>query len=144
MARGKIDRPRFTAEASTHYQATVHSRAFGFPLDSVIRIVKVSDNSELARNDDVSRERYDALIEFTPKEPGEVELQINDLVDGYGPRHAYSEIVEPVRPNVELTVAEERFSIKAGESIEIPITIARRHDLAEKLAITADRSSRRD
>jgi hypothetical protein len=135
---GEVDRVRFRAVTGAKYRATVHSREFGFSLDSVLRLTDVGKSAELARNDDRSRNQFDAAVEYTAKTDGEVELQISDLLDGFGPRHAYSVVVEQVSPSVELSLGADRFAVKAGESVEIPVTISRQGGFAQKLSVTAD------
>src|SRR6056297_1934433 len=98
---GQRDRIRFPVEPSVRYRAVVHSRSFGFPLDSVLRVTRVADGSEVVRNDDTARDQYDAEVTWTSKASDQMELEISDLVDGYGPRHAYSVEISPVQPTAE-------------------------------------------
>jgi hypothetical protein len=135
--QGEVDRVRFRAVKGVKYRASVHSREFGFSLDSVLRLTDVGTSAELASNDDRSRNQFDATLEFTAKGEGEVELQISDLLDGFGPRHAYSVVVEQVSPAVELSLAADRFAVKASGSVEIPVTISRRDGFDKKLSIAA-------
>ena len=137
-ARGEIDRIRFHVNASTRYEAVVHSRAHGFPLDSVVRVVNFADGSEVVTNDDVSRGQYDASVVFTTKVAGEFVLEISDLVDGHGPRHAYSVVIAEAIPSADLSVAEDHFIVIAGSSVEIPISIVRQNGFDQELTITAD------
>jgi hypothetical protein len=136
-ARGEIDRLRFPVSASTRYEAVVHSRAYGFPLDSVLRVVNVADGSEVASNDDVARGQYDASVTFTPKVAGEFMLEVSDLVDGHGPRHAYSVVIAEATPAADLSIAEDHFIVNAGATVEVPISIVRRNGFDQKLTIIA-------
>lgn len=134
----QTDRLRLAVKPATRYEAIVHSRSHGFPLDSVLRVMDITDRSELARNDDVARNEYDASVTFTTEKAGEVELQVSDLVDGHSPRHAYSVVIGEALPRVELTVSEEKFAIDPNGQIEIPVAIARKHGFDRELTITAD------
>ncbi|WP_144057623.1 serine protease [Novipirellula maiorica] len=133
-----VDRLRFKSKASTRYKAVVHSRAFGFPLDSQLRVVNVADGVELSSNDDVSRGQYDSAIEFTAKDASELELQVSDLVDGHSIRHAYSVVISEATPTVELTVSEDHFAMNKDRTLEVPITISRKHGFDQELTITAN------
>lgn len=133
-----VDRLRFKTKASTRYKAELHSRAFDFPLDSQLRVIDVADGSELARNDDVSRGQYDSVVEFTAKDASEFELQVSDLVDGHSARHAYSVVITEVLPAVELSVSEDHFATGKERTVEIPVTIARKHGFDQELTITAE------
>lgn len=134
----QTDRLRLSVKPATRYEAIVHSRDHGFPLDSVLRVTDTTDGSELARNDDVARHEYDASVTFTTEKAGEVELQVSDLVDAHSPRHAYSIVIGEALPRAELTVSEEKFAIDPNGQIEIPVAIARKHDFDRELTITAD------
>jgi len=136
--RGETDRIRFPVNASTRYEAVVHSRAHGFLLDSVLRVLDLADGSEVVTNDDAVRGQYDASVVFTPKVAGELVLEISDLVDGHGPRHAYSVVIAEATPAADLAVTEDHFIVTAGSSVEIPITIVRQHGFDQELSITAE------
>ncbi|MDB4749824.1 serine protease [Rubripirellula sp.] len=136
-AAGEIDRVHLVVNKEKKYRVAVHARRSGMILDSVLRVVDLKDGKEVGRNDDASKGKYDARIDFTAKEDGRVEVQISDLVDGFGMRHAYTVVVAVVEPSVEVTVAEDHFAVKAGESLEIPVTIGRRDGYASKLQISA-------
>ncbi len=135
---GEVDRFRFHVQKGVKYRATVHSRKFGFRLDSVLRLVNPVDGSELARNDDSAKNQYDAAFEHLAKADGEVELQISDLLDAHGPRLAYSVVVVESKGVLELSLAADHFVVKAGESVDIPVSISRRHGFQGKLQITAE------
>ncbi len=135
---GEIDRILFQGSMGKRYLVSVESKRLGFPLDSVLRLVDPKDGSELKRNDDRERRDYDAAVEYEASEDGEIELQISDLVDGYGPRHAYSVIVQEARPDVMLEVANDRFILKPGDSAEIPISINRLANFELRTKIVAE------
>ena len=136
-AAGEIDRVQLAVNKGKKYRVAVYARRSGMILDSVLRVVDLKDESELGRNDDATRGEYDARVDFTAKQDGRVEVQISDLVDGFGMRHAYTIVVQVVSPSVDVTVAEDHFAVKSGESLEIPITITRRDGYAAKLQIKA-------
>ncbi len=135
-AAGEIDRVRLAVTKGKKYRVDVHARRSGMILDSVLRVVDLKDGKQIGRNDDVTRGKYDARVDFTAKQDGRVEVQISDLVDGFGMRHAYTVVVSVVEPSVEVTVAEDHFALKVGESLEIPVTIGRRDGYASKLQVS--------
>lgn len=135
----EVDRVRFDVTKDLRYVATVQARQFGFPLDSVLRIVDPRDNGrELARNDDQTGDQYDASVEYKATADGQLELQISDLVDAGGPRHAYSVLIEEARPIVSLTLADDRYQVKAGATLEIPVSVSRLRGFSHPLRITAE------
>ncbi len=134
----EVDRLRFHVQSGKKYRVAVHSRQFKFTLDSVLRLVDPKDGSELARNDDRSRNEYDAEIDYSAKADGELELQISDLFDAFGPRHAYSVVIEESKPTVSLSLADDHFVAKAGETVEVPVTLSRLAGFNQKLRVTAE------
>ena len=135
---GEVDRILFQGSKGKRYLITVESKRFGFPLDSVVRLVDPKDGSELRRNDDRARRDYDAALEYEAQKDGEIELQISDLVDGFGPRHAYSLIVREAKPDVVLEVSNDRFTLKPGDSAEVPVSINRIGDFDLRTKILAE------
>lgn len=133
----EVDRLRFPVEKGTKYCAVVQSHDWGLLLDSVVRVVDTRDGSELARNDDAAKKRFDARAEFASKADGTCELQVSDLVDGFGPRHAYSVVVTEVVPSIALSLAGDRFTIQPGASVEVPVTIARRDGFDREVSVSA-------
>ena len=137
-APGEVDRVRFSVTRDVKYRVSVESKRKGFLLDSVLRLVNSGNDAELAKNDDRGRNEYDAGLEYVAKEAADVELQISDLVDGFGLRHAYSVIVEQSQPRVELQVSADHFLIKAGSETEIPVNITRLQGFDRRLRVAAE------
>ncbi|MGB0599817.1 MAG: serine protease [Rubripirellula sp.] len=134
---GETDRIRFAVKSGQLYRANVYARRFGFELDSVLRLIDPASGKELVRNDDFARNEYDAALEYKAASDGEVELQISDLVDNHGTRAAYSVLVQPVMPKVELTVAAGRFPLAADKPAEITISVKRSDGDTSKIRILA-------
>jgi hypothetical protein len=65
-------------------------------------------------------------------------VRISDLVDGYGPRHAYSVVVAEAKPTVELTMPDDHFTLAAGATIEVTVSIERQSGFDQPLSVTAD------
>ena len=130
---GEVDRVRLAVTKGSRCRVAVHSRRSGMILDSVLRVVDLENEKELGRNDDMKRGEYDARVDFVAERDGQVEVQISDLVDGFGMRHAYTIVASIVEPSVEATVAANHFALKAGESLEVPITVTRLDGYAMKV-----------
>ena len=134
-AAGEVDRVQISVNKGAKYRVVAHARRSGMILDSVLRVIDLQDGKELARNDDKKRGEYDASVDFTAGHTGQIEVQVSDLVDGFGMRHAYTLVATEVEPAVEVTLAEEHFVLKAGESLELPVSIARLDGYALQLRI---------
>ncbi len=137
-ARGEVDRLRFAGTKGCKYLVRVFSQRLGFLVDSVVTVVNVADETKSFGNDDGQRNQYDSAVEFTAPDDAQYELRITDLVDGYGPRNAYSVVVAEAKPTFELTVPDDHFTLAAGATIEITVSIDRQSGFNQPLSITAD------
>jgi len=133
---GEVDRMRIAVTQGEKYRAKVHARRSGMLLDSVLRVIDFTDGTELATNDDQTRGKYDAQVDFTAKKTGMLEVQISDLVGGYGMRHAYTVEVHSLQPSFGITVAADHFAVPGGGSVEIPVAISRSAGDASRLRIS--------
>lgn len=134
---GETDCYRFSVTAGARYEALVTARDFGFPTDSVIEVVDVKTGEQIARNDDASRSDYDASLTFTAKADSQYELRVSDLVDGFGPQHAYTLQLHETVPAFTLTLANDHFEIEPGKSTEIPVSVSRQHGFDEPIEVFA-------
>ncbi|MCA9129431.1 MAG: hypothetical protein KDB22_20235 [Planctomycetales bacterium] len=133
----EIDVFRFSAEAGRKYRARVFSREFGFPLDSTIQLVDAETHAVIAENDDGSRNDYDARVDFSVKSDSVLELRIGDAAGSSGYRHAYTALVEPVVPSVQLTVATAEYALAIGGDVELSVAIRREDNCLQPLEIVA-------
>jgi len=137
-----VHRVRFTAQPGVKYRARVYSRGAGLLVDSVLTVVDPATGTQLAKNDDASRNERDAATDFTlpggNQEPTELEVQVTDLVGGHGPGHAYSLWLEAVTPAIELGVAAERFRVVSGKELEIPVDVRRLDGFAQPLRVVVE------
>jgi hypothetical protein len=105
-------------------------------IDSVLKVIDLTDGTELATNDDETRGKYDAQVDFTAKKTEMIEIQISDLVGGFGMRHAYTVEVHSIQPSFGASVAADHFVVPGGGSLEIPVTISRSGGDVSKLRIS--------
>ncbi|MCA9132725.1 MAG: hypothetical protein KDA45_06210 [Planctomycetales bacterium] len=133
----ETDALEFPVQAGERYRAEVYSRRLGMTLDSVLRVVEADSGKELAHADDISRNNYDAALEFVASNSGLARLQLSDLADSGSLRHAYSLLVSKVAPQVALSVAQEPFVIEAGKPLQVTVAIERQSGYGQRLQITA-------
>lgn len=133
---GDVDRMRIAVTKGEKYRAKVHARRSGMLLDSVLKVIDLTDGTELATNDDQTRGKYDAQVDFTAKKTEMIEIQISDLVGGFGMRHAYTVEVHSIQPSFGASVAADHFVVPGGGSLEIPVTISRSAGDVSKLRIS--------
>lgn len=123
---GEVDRVQFPVKSGQRYRATVHSRKFGFEVDSVLRVIDPETGNELVSNDDASRKAYDARTEFKAERDQTIEIQVSDVVDNHGARAAYSVAIERVAPGIELLLPADRFVIDSDQPLELKVAVNRK------------------
>ena len=130
---GQTDHYQFAVEKGKRYVAKSYSRSEGLRVDTVLTVVRLSDGKQIAKKDDISRTDFDSQVDFKAAADGVVELHVSDAVDAFGPRHAYAVQLTESVPTVRLTVGTDHFEIKAGSSVEIPVTVAAQNGFQKKL-----------
>lgn len=146
LVSGKIDRPgqvikvRVPVDRGIKNRATIYSQSSGLKLDSVITVTEPESDKQLARNDDLSGSNRDASVDFTldaKSQQTSVEIQITDLVGGFGNSQGFTLAIHPVKPSVSLTVDAGEHKVVAGQSLEIPVKIARADGFDQAISIAA-------
>lgn len=135
---GETDRIQFPVQSGQRYRASVHSRRFGFEVDSVLKLIDSDSGEQLGQNDDQSRNEFDAALEFRSDADRVVELQISDLVDNHGMRTAYSVLIEALNPQVALSVSEDHFTLKPESPAKITVSIDRANGYDSKIRLVAE------
>ena len=133
----QVDRLRVRVREGITYRAEINSREFGFKLDSVLRVLKADLQTQITRNDDAGKKNFDAAVEFKAEKDEELIIEISDLADSGGLRHAYELQIAALEPKVNLNVAADHFRVSIGKSLEIPIAIERAADYVQRLEISA-------
>ncbi len=102
-ATGDIDRFRFAAKKGEVWDFNIVARDIRSPLDSVLRLRKVT-GEELAGNDDNGKP--DSYIRFTVPEDGEYVAEVEDHLRQGGSTYLYRLEVTRPRPSVDLALEE--------------------------------------
>ena len=140
---GRIGRPgerdvyRFTAEAGKVHSIRVASRALGFPLDPVLRVLDPG-GKVLAESDDSSPAGRDPELRFTPPDAGEFRVEVSDLNGRAGPRYVYQLDLLSPQPGVRLTLAQRQFTLAPAKPLEIAVGVDRRDGFAGRLDIAVE------
>jgi len=141
MVTGTIDRPgqqdrfRFAAPKGRTFQLRAESQGWGSLLDPVLRVER-ANGALLALADDSPGGR-DAALSFAAPEDGEFLAIVGDLHQRGGWRFFYELTVEPLLPDFAVNVAADAWVVDAGKTLEIPVTIERRHGFAEPIEVAA-------
>lgn len=117
------DRYRFAAKKGERYAISVRSAGFGFPLDSWLRL-EGPDGRNLVRKDDDAGS--DPRIEWTAAADETLTAVVGNLLHRGGTNLLYRLEIRKDVPRLEATVAEHAFTIAAGATNEVKVSL-RRH-----------------
>jgi hypothetical protein len=137
---GQVIKLRATVPPGKKHRATIYSQSNNLQLDSVITVIDPESGKQLARNDDAVSTVRDAKVDFSADaktESATVEIQISDLVGGFGISRGFTMAVHQVEPSIAITVDAGEYKVAAGESLEIAVKIARADGFDQPLAIEA-------
>ena len=127
---------RFTTGNGQKLRIRAQAQSLGFPLDPVLT-VRDATGKVITETDDTGKDRDPSYV-LTPAADSEYEVMVRDLHQRGGFRFVYRLSLEPVVPDVALTLAADRFAAAAGKPVEIAVTVERRDGFAEDLDITLE------
>jgi len=139
---GRIDKPGdvdafyFSAQKGDSLSIVADAWELGFALDPVLRLFD-SSGELVAEADDIDREHRDAEMTHRAASDGKLRLEIGDRYGDGGPRYLYRLTLAEALPDFELSVAADAFVVKSGDSLDIPVTIARHNGFIDEIEITA-------
>lgn len=119
---GETDGYRFSATQGRSLVFEVQSASFGFPLDAWVA-VRDAAGRELARNDDGAG--ADPLLEWTAPKDGTYVAAVGSVVRRGAADHLYRLSVRPTRPRLEAVVPDSAFTVVAGKSADVKVTVRR-------------------
>lgn len=130
-----VDTYRFRAAKGQTVTVRVESRELGYALDPYLTILD-SAGKVLKEQDDTGESR-DATITQTFSADGQYLVSIRDLNRSGGFRHVYRlSLIVPV-PDYTLSVSTDRFTVAAGKTVEVPVTINRLASFAGEIEVAA-------
>ncbi len=133
---GEADAYGFHAAKGEKLNFALQALTLGFPLDGVLEIVD-STGKTVIENDDGARDVRDPALLFTAPAEGEYEVRVRDLHNRGGMRFAYLLKLAAPEPRFELSLAAGVFTLPAGGTVEIPITVNRVAGFAEEIEVSA-------
>ncbi|MBX3413543.1 MAG: PPC domain-containing protein [Pirellulales bacterium] len=133
---GEKDVYAFAVEQGTILSIHIESRGLGYDLDPVLELLD-ADGKALATADDIGELR-DAELTYTATAAGTLRVVVADRHRAAGERFVYRLTIERALPEFRLSVGSHEVVLAAGATVEVPVTIERRHGFAEAIAVTAD------
>lgn len=140
---GDVDTYTIRGQPGQAWVVKARARSLGRPLDLAVRSSEASKSDPSAgrgqrrrRGGEAQGER-DRVLNVTIPQSGELTLTIHDQANRGGPRCAYLLEIGPPRGDFTLKLAGHTFSLKPGDSLEIPITIERLNSFSQPIRIEA-------
>jgi hypothetical protein len=139
---GRIDKPRsshrflFEASKGKPVIAAIESRALGFPMDPRLQVID-GEGKVLVDVDDAGKNR-DPVLTFNPPADGQYTLVVRDLHRGGGFRYVYRLTVTQPEPDYALSLAADMLTLKAGESVDLEVTVNRIQGFKEEIQLTVE------
>ena len=137
---GAIDTYEFAAKKGQQLRFRADARSVGSQLDPVLRLTDAA-GKRLAQVDDASGGKAglrDAELAFTAPQDGSYRIEVRDLAGQGSFRHFYRLRAVVPEPDYALSVAADRFTLAAGKSLDIPVTLERRNGFAGKVEIAVE------
>ena len=133
---GDIDVFQFTLKKGERRGIRVEADAIDSLLDPITRILdesgKVLNESRTAKGG-----ADPAEIAFTAPADGKFRVEVRDLYKHGGERYVYRLRIAKPEPDFSLSVAADQFTMNAGESLEIPVTITKQNGFTQPIEIRA-------
>ncbi|HWB14538.1 MAG TPA: PPC domain-containing protein [Pirellulales bacterium] len=139
IVSGRIDAPgdrdafRLHLTQGQTYRFKLESRSLGYPLDSVLELRDASGKT-ISTADDADN-KADSELDFAAPADGDYVLVVSDLYGHGGPRYFYRLSTSPLEADFVLSVPQHAYTLQAGKSLEIPVTVDRRHGFAGDIEI---------
>lgn len=115
--------------------ARVESRLLGLSLTPVVRVLDPA--GKVVARGEPAGPSTDVSVPFTPAADGTHVVEVRDLYDNGGPRHAFLLRVEPDTPGFALTVSTDRYTVTPGKPTDVPVTVTRIGGFAGELGVEA-------
>lgn len=150
---GQLEKPgeahafRFQARKGQTLLFQVESANLGFAVDPVVKVTSadgevVSKTSAPTRGGRRGRARAAAGAgdtTFAVPSDGLYQLELRDLFEDGGPRHLYRLRALVAKPDFGLTVPRDQFFLTPGKTVDIPVTIDKRHGFQGAVELATER-----
>lgn len=119
---GDVDVFQFQLAKGDKRLIRIEADAIGSPLDPVLRIF--DESGKVLNESRTGKSGADpAEIAFTAPVDGNYRVEVRDLYKHGGERYVYRLRIAAIEPDFFLSLAADQFTMNAGESLEIPVTI---------------------
>jgi hypothetical protein len=143
---GRIDSPgiagvyEFAAKKGQRLLFRADARSVGSQLDPMLRLTDAA-GKRLAQADDAVGGKVgarDAELAFAVPQDATYRIEVRDLAGHGSFRHYYRLRAVVAEPDYVLTVAADRFTLAAGKSLDIPVTVERRNGFDRDVTVAVE------
>ncbi len=126
----------FSAKKGEPLLVQVQSRTLGLDVNPMVRILDPSQKP-VARGEQ-QNPNTDIEVSLRPAVDGIHTVTVRDLFSRGGARHHFLLRVVPAKPDFELTLTSDRFTVPAEKTVEIPVKIQRLHGFSKAIEYSAE------
>ncbi|MBP3957103.1 PPC domain-containing protein [Gemmata sp. G18] len=136
-AKGLAQRIPLSLKKGQALTLQVESRTLGLAVNPVIEVFD-KDEKRVARAEP-AKLNGDSVLSFNPPADGAYSIAVSDLYGGGGgARDVFALRVLEAKPDYDLTVAADRFTLTPGTPTTIPVKINRQNEFAKNVEISAE------
>ena len=135
-SRAESDIYEFAAKKGDNLAIRIDAQACDSPLDPVLRLTDVK--GKLVKEAKSRKLDIDPSLTMTVRADTMYRLEVSDFHRHGGSRYVYRLRLASVQPDFQLTTKTDRYALKPGQSIEIPVAIERQRGFNEDIEISAE------
>jgi hypothetical protein len=128
---GETDRFTITAKKDEQYLVKVESAGLGYPIDSVLQILK-PDGALVKLIDDANKES-DSEYLWKVAADGDYGITVTDRFKRGGPQFRYRISAAKLVPGFTATIEKTEYLLERGKSLDIKVKVTRLHGHKENL-----------
>lgn len=139
-APGDVDVYEFPAKKGQRLSFRVDARSVGSLLDPLLRLTDAA-GKRLAQADDAANGKVGAravTLAYTVPQDGRYRLEVRDQGRHGSREHFYQLRAVGPEPDFALTVASDRFTLRPGTPLAIPVTVTRRDGYSQPIDVTVE------
>jgi hypothetical protein len=114
----------------------VLSESLGLPTVPAVRVL--GPDRALFTRAEPSKLHNDLTLTYPPTADAPLTVEVRDLFNGHGPRHAFLLRVTPPTPDFTLTVPADRVALTPGKPADVKVTVAKLGGLKDDVLVTAE------
>jgi hypothetical protein len=132
---GAVDVYEFALRKGQSLAAVIEARPLGSPLDPVLRLTDSA--SKLLKEARAARPGTDPELSVTATADAVYRVEVSDLHGEGGSRFVYRLRLAPAVPDFTLAVKIDRFALKPGTTLDLPVTVERRGGFKGEIEVAA-------